>query len=126
MEALILNSSNLPYFERLVLKVWEAFHCKSFKRNSFNFPEFEKFVVPFAKGMRHLVALGLFGFPFDPSAAEVIRRQLTEEVVPHREAFWFHLGDELPEENDTSVPRIHYDEIVAPVPAYSAPPKFWI
>ena len=125
----LLKSSNLPYFERLVFKVRNTYERYDFRwpkaiLNSVNFAEFEKFVVPFAKGITRLVALGLFGFPFDPSAAEGIRRQLTEEVVPHREAFWFHLGEEVPKENDTSVPRIHYNEIVAPVWAYYAPPKF--
>jgi len=118
MEALILNSSNLPYFERLIFKV-EKGEAQAFE----NFPDFEKLIVKFVKEMTHLVALGLFGFPFDPSAAEEIRRQLTEEVVPHREAFWFHLGDQ-PEENDSSVPRIHYDEIIAPIDSFFAPPKF--
>ena len=89
-----------------------------------HFAGYQEFVVPFAKGMTHLVVLGLIGFPFDPSAAEEIRRRLSEEVVPHREAFWFDLGENLPTENDTSVPRIHYDEIVAPINPLYAPPKF--
>ncbi len=125
MEALILNSSNLPYFERLIFKVEKGiFKVEKGEAQAFeNFPDFEKLIVKFVKEMTHLVALGLFGFPFDPSAAEEIRRQLTEEVVPHREAFWFHLGDQ-PEENDSSVPRIHYDEIIAPIDSFFAPPKF--
>jgi len=120
MEALG-QSSNLQYFERLVLKVVKE--CV-FDRNPIHFAEFQEFIVPFAKGMTHLVALGIFGFPFHPSAAEEIRRRLSEEVVPHREAFWFHLSENLPRENDTSVPRIHYDEIVAPRDPIDAPPKF--
>jgi len=118
MEAL-LNSSNLLYFERLVLD----FRMRDFKRNSIVIADFVEFLIPFAKGMTNLVALGIFGIPIDRSAAEVIKRRLTEEVVPHREAFWFHLGDQ-PKENDRSVPRIHYDEVVAPNNAFSAPPKF--
>jgi len=120
MEALG-QSSNLQYFERLVLKVGKEW---VFNSDPIHFAEFQEFIVPFAKGMTHLVCLGIFGFPFDPSAAEEIRRRLTEEVVPHREAFWFHLGENLPKENDTSVPRIHFDEIVAPRDPIDAPPKF--
>ncbi len=80
MKALILYSLNLPYFERLVLK-------NERKRHSVNFVAVVEFIAPFAKGMTRLVALGLFGFPFEPNAAEEIRRRLTEEIVPGREAF---------------------------------------
>ena len=118
MKALTFNSSNLPYFERLVLK-----SGRENKGHSVDFAEVVEFIVPFAKGMTHLVALGLISFPFQPDVAEEIRRRLAEEIVPGRKAFWFHLGDQ-PEENDTSVPRIHNDEIVAPRDAFFAPPKF--
>lgn len=73
--------------------------------------------------MPHLVALGIFGFSvqFHPSAVEVIQRRLTGEVLPPRNAFWFHLGENLTEENDTSVPQIHYDEIVDPIDPFLFP-----
>ena len=74
--------------------------------------------------MTRLVALGLFGFPFEYDAAEEIQRRVTKEIVPDREALWFRVSDELPEENDTSVPRIHYYEIVAPNNPFVDPPKF--
>jgi len=69
--------------------------------------------------MPHLIALCLAGFPFD---ASVVEQQLAAEIVPTRKAFWFHLGMELPEVNDLTVPRIHYEGIVNPV--VCAPPNF--
>jgi len=129
------KSSNLKYFERFVVNVWDdedlylrdiAHHKMHYKEDDFYydiyFPvndkplvkctELEEFIVEFAKGMTHLVCLGFFGFRFHSSAAEEIRRRITEEVVPLRPAFWYHLGRQLPNENDVSVPRVHYEEIV--------------
>ena len=135
-----VKNSNLKYFERFVLDFWddEDEHFESDyeeKDNNYyecfpvnnqpavNCAELGELIVEFAKGMVHLVCLGFFGFRIDPSAAEMIQRRITEEVVPLRPAFWFYLGKEVPEENDESVPRIHYEEIVNPVwESYIVPP----
>jgi len=122
LRALMLKSSNMQYFERLVLNVSKSV---SYKLNPSHQAEFEELIVPFAKRMTHLIALGLFGFPIDSSVAEGIRRRLTDEVVPHRPAFWSHLDNSrIPEEIDASIPRIHYDEVVNPIDPFFAPPKF--
>jgi len=130
MKALLqtVENSNLKYFERFAVDVWDdedlrlldiaernPSYRSYFRLNNqpaVNCVELEEFVVEFAKGMVHLVCLGFFGFRFDSSAAEVIEKRLTEEVVPLRPAFWFHLGRRLPNENDDSVPRVHYEGIV--------------
>jgi len=72
--------------------------------------------------MPHLVALCLAGLAIDSNG--VVKRQLIEEVIPERPAFWFHLNRYLPKTNDPSVPKIHYEEIVHPLHAWDSPPRF--
>ncbi len=86
------------------------------------YAELEDFILPFVKGMPHLIALCLIGLPILPT--ELFKRQLTEEVLPLRPAFWYYQDDEYPEENDASVPRIHYDEIVYHFDPFYDPPPF--
>lgn len=119
MEALLESSEDLKYFERLVLRVYVREKCYGFDSNA----QFEEFILKFAKGMKKLVCLGIFGFPFKRSAVRVIQQKLRKEVLPLRPTFWFRLGKELPVENDTSVPRIHYDEMVRPIDRYYVPPN---
>ena len=82
-------------------------------------------LLPFVEDMKHLVALCLVGFQIVPRVTEVVKRRLTKEILPNRLPFWFHLGDKLPKENDSSVPKVHYDEVVNPIDAFNAPPEFW-
>ena len=116
MKALLKSSTTLKYFERIALIAYEKDD-----EPVLNCAELEEMIVPFAKGMTHLVCLAIVGFPL--KSVKVIEKRLTEEVVPLRPAFWFYLGKEVPEENDESVPRIHYEEIVNPVwESYIVPP----
>ena len=80
-------------------------------------------LLSFVSKLKHLVALCLVGFQFD-SPVDVLKKQIAEEVTPHRPAFWFHLGPKLPKGNDVTVPRIHYYDIVSPIDALNAPPRF--
>jgi len=72
--------------------------------------------------MPHLVALCLAGLGIDSNG--VVKRQLIEEVIPERPAFWFHLSRNLPTANDPSIPKIHYEEIVYPIEEWFTPPRF--
>ena len=120
-----VKNSNLKYFERFILDNDNNYYEYLPVNNqpAVNWAELEELIVEFAKGMVHLVCLGFFGFRFHPSAAEMIQRRITEEVVPLRPAFWYHLGRKLPNESDVSVPRIHYEEIVNPIiDRFSVPP----
>jgi len=119
LEALLESSKNLKYFERLVLMVYSRNRYYAFDRNA----QFEELIVKFAKGMKKLVCLGIFGFPFKRSSVRLIQQKLRKEVLPLRPTFWFRVGNELPVENDTSVPRIHYDEMVRPIDRYHVPPN---
>jgi len=115
LEALLKCSS---HFERLVL-IHEAGENQS---NSMVIST--DFLLSFVSEMTHLVAICLVGFHFDSIQVDVLKKRFTEEVVPHRPAFWFYVGPKLPRGNDTTIPRIHYDEIVRPVEAFYAPPRF--
>lgn len=86
--------------------------------------EMGDFLVDVVKKKEHLIALCLVGFQIDPTTAEHLRKRLMKEILPRRQAFWFHVGLQLPKVNDASVPRIHYDEIVNPIDPICAPPQF--
>ncbi len=94
------------------------------KRDLINYATLEDSLVSFAKKMTHLVALSLIGFQIDRPTAEHVHQRLLKEIIPLRPPFWFYLGPKLPEDNDTSVPRIHYEEMVNPIDAWNAPPQF--
>ena len=117
--------SNLPFFFR-TLKICKnlervALVTEARKRSSMYYTPLQDSILPFVKGSPNLAALCLVGFPIDPF---VVQQQLIKEIVPNRPAFWFHLGLELPEASDLSVPRIHFNSIVDPVNPYEAPPHF--
>lgn len=82
------------------------------------------FLVPFVTEMTQLVCLCLVGFDCDPSEVEKLNQRFTDEILKDRPAFWFHIGSQLPEGNDETVPMVHYNEIVCPIDAYRAPPRF--
>ena len=82
------------------------------------------FLVPFVKEMKHLVCLCLVGFDCDPSEVEKLNQRFNGEILIDRPSFWFHVGPKLPEGNDQTVPTVHYDEIVCPIDAFRAPPRF--
>jgi len=85
----------------------------------------EHVLVEFATLMERLVALCFAGFRTTPTVARKVKRRIVKEVVPQNPSFWFYIDRQLPLANDTSVPRIHYDEIVCPVVGFhSAPSTF--
>jgi len=106
-----------PTLERLVLYAVKD----NWKRDPVYNASLQDAILPFVKGMPHLVALGLLGFPIDSCLVE---QQLIDEIVPNRPAFWSFLGSELPKASDLSVPRIHYEEIVDPIDPYYDSPRF--
>jgi len=84
-----------------------------------------QFLVPFVTKMTRLVCLCLVGFDCDPGKVEQFYQCFYNEILPCRPAFWLYLGPKLPEGNDKTVPRVHYDEIVCPIDAFHAPPRFF-
>ncbi len=108
------------HFERLAL-IDKDNGCELHPNNPF---EQLNSLLSFVSKMTHLVAFCLVGFQIDRKVVEVIKQRLTDEILPDRSAFWFHVGPELPKGNDLSVPRVHYDEVINPIDAYYAPPKF--
>lgn len=82
------------------------------------------FLLPFVTKMTRLVALCVVGFDYSPSEVEELNQRFTDEILIDRPAFWFWIGPELPDGNDKTVPRVHYDEIVCPIDASLAPPRF--
>lgn len=60
----------------------------------------------------------------DPKVAEVIKRRLTEDLLPERPALWIYIDQEFPKATDLFIPKIHFDEIVDPVDRICAPPRF--
>jgi len=82
------------------------------------------FLVNFISKMGHLVAFCLTALRLDPSIVEEVKRRVAEEILPDRPSFWLHLDLDLPKENDPSIPRIHYDQIVNPLNYFDAPPSF--
>lgn len=109
-----------PRLKRLVLIV----DSKGCQEDLHNYTALADSLVDFAKKKENLIALCLAGFEIDCTTAQHLRQRLADEIVPLRFPFWFHVGPELPNVIDESVPRIHYDEIVNPVDPYLAPPRF--
>ena len=79
-------------------------------------------LVSFITEMRGLVALCLAGFRLDPDDTEVVNQHISNKILPLRPAFWLYLGLNLPEGNDTNLPRIHCDEIIRPIDWFRSPP----
>ncbi len=72
----------------------------------------------------HLVALCFAGFRVTPKVVYKVILRVKREL-PHRQAFWFFLGKNLPKANDLSAPRIHIQEVVEPIYVYCpSPPDF--
>ena len=116
---LVLNAlKRCPKFERLGLLVEKVHGWHS----SDDYTPLENSLVSFVKEMPHLVALCLAGLSIDLNGA--VKRQLIDEVIPERPAFWCHLSHDLPSDNVPSVPKIHYEEIVNPIRAWDSPPRF--
>ena len=98
-------------------------------KSRFNFRQscsiLEDPLVHFALEMKNLVALCLAGLRFDSAVAAKVRERVVNEILPLRPSFWFYLDYDLPEGNDPTVPRIHYDEIVnPPIWLLGFPPSF--
>jgi len=114
-QALLKCSSHL---ERLVLI------NKTNERDPYKLILHPDFLVPFVTKMTRLVCLCLVGFDCDPSEVQQLNQRFTREILPNRPEFWFYVGPQLPEGNDQTVPRVHYDEIICPIDAFRAPPIF--
>ena len=89
--------------------------------------ELSDYIVKFALELPHLVALFIsfyhpdreFGFDL----TNQVDQRVTEEVLPSKPSFWFHLGwEDRPVPFVTSVPLIHYQDMVSPSLPW-APPK---
>ena len=74
--------------------------------------------------MGNLVAFCFTGFDIQPFVQEAVRSRLSAEILPNRPSLWFYFGRVLPNANDPSVPRVHYDEIVNPIDPFNALPMF--
>jgi len=59
--------------------------------------------------------------PVEDLVIENVREMFQAKVLPHRPAFWYHIGDDLPDAAD--VPRVHLEEIVQPISHFLKPPK---
>jgi len=111
------------YLERLVLH-----HCDQNRSKRVHWkcsPELEDLLVGFGKEMDHLLALCFAGFRVTPKVVRKVNRRVKREILLHRPAFWFYLGEDLPKANDLSVPRIHIREVVKPADVLCpTPPAF--
>ena len=55
-----------------------------------------------------------------------LKRKFDDLIIPNRPAFWYHVDKDLPNVNDPTVPRFHYDEIVGPLNYFEVSPNFWL
>ncbi len=118
---------NAPQLERLSLLDEDHDDSSSQWDHLENPSELADYIVKFASELPHLVALCIsffhreLGFGFD--LTHQVNQRITEEVLPSKPSFWFHLGwKDRPMPSVTSVPLIHYQEMVSPSPPW-APPK---
>jgi len=79
-------------------------------------------IVNFTLKMPHLVALCISFFHLKSGIIEEVNRRVVEEVLPSKSSLWFCLNDSDPYPSNSTVPFIHYQEMVSPMPAW-APPK---
>jgi len=74
------------------------------------------FLVQFAMKMKHLAlfCLVLKGCDFNRPYILINRanQRMAEEVLPKRPALWFYLDCNMPDGVDSTVPGIHYHEMV--------------
>ena len=110
----LLNCSD--HLERLVL--YNGHSESAWKASS----QIGDLLVDFATEMDHLVALCLVGFNIRPKVIRKVYQRVEKQIRPPRQAFWFYLDGERPGENDSRIPRVHYDEIVNPIDGFYAPP----
>lgn len=83
------------------------------------------FLVQFALKMKRLTCLCMTFNKIDPALIQELKRRLTEDVLPSRSSFWFHLGRELPKATDPGVPPLHYHEMIY-VDKFNPPSSFWL
>jgi len=108
--------------ERLVLDDQHDYDCSPINHPSY---DMGGFLFNFVSKMDHLVALCFASFRIHSDVLKKLNRRVAQEIVPLRPpSFWFHLGPKLPNANDSSVPRVHSDEIVHPIYFFHSPPKF--
>lgn len=87
--------------------------------------ELADYIVRFALEMSRLVALCIHFFNLNDGfdLIEEVNQRITEEVLPSKPALWFYLGwEDRPMPSVTSVPLVHYQEMVSPSPPWD-PPK---
>ncbi len=110
-----------PCLERLVLIAKRP--C--YQQNRLHPTLLEDFLFSFVSQMKNLAALCLVGFEMDPIVLAGVKQRLKQEILRVRPSLWMHIGPELPNATDPSVPKIHYDDIVNPFDPYCAPPKLF-
>lgn len=106
--------------ERLVL-----FEEESYDPRPWSDEGLEDILYGFVSSMERLVAFCFItAVPLPQCTRDEIKRRFLEKLIPIRPAFWFHFDTAIPPANDSTIPRIHYDEIVCPINYFEAPPKF--
>ena len=87
--------------------------------------DIENILIQFVVRMRNLVAICFVGpDEFHPDTVSHLNERFIHEVVPLRPSLWYYFGPTFPKENEPTVPRIHYDEIVCPINYFEMPPQF--
>jgi hypothetical protein len=110
----------------LVLYQQESDYRDELEWNPAEFPDVSlqtEFLFSFVDQMEHLIAFCL-SVNINHQVIKVLETRFLQEILPHRPAFWSHLGSSLPT-NDCRVPRVHFDEIISPINYFDSPPKFY-
>lgn len=115
LKGLVITS---PGLKRLVLYAKGPCHQPNEEDSS----QLEDFLLSFVSEMKDLVALCLAGFQMNSDALVVVKKKLNDVIIPVRPAFWYYIGKELPSPTNSSIPRMHYDEMVNPYDPYYTPP----
>lgn len=77
-------------------------------------PGLDDAFVNFAAKMTHMTCCCITSNQIDSDHMKAIKQRVEEEVLPERPSLWFHMGRTVPEASDTTMPPIHYCQIVDP------------
>lgn len=105
-----------PKIERISLK----FTCETYPTDDYLMLDF---LVNFSLEMKHLSCLSLSLERLDPTLIQQVLQRIKEEVLPTRPSLWFHLDNAIPDAADSSVPKVHYHEMIY-TNYFDPPPKF--
>ena len=78
-------------------------------------------IIRFASKMPRLVALCIVFFRLNSDVIEEVNRRITEEVLPSKPSLWFCLNNSEPNPTNSTVPFIHYQQMVSPLPFWASP-----